>query len=68
MDRSRREFLKKVAAGTAYAAPVIHSVAAPERLSAQGTSPKGGGMGGGKGPSGTSTTDIQFGPSAPWNN
>lgn len=76
MDSSRREFLLKIAAGTAYAAPVIRSVAAPEGLSAQAntTTGKGGtgtgmetpGMDMAKAP--TPTTDIQFGPSAPWNN
>lgn len=64
MDQSRREFLLKLAAGSAYAAPLIRSVAAPESLSAQNApTGKGGGM---DMPSMTSTTEFQFGPSAPW--
>lgn len=66
MDQSRREFLLKVAAGTAYAAPLVRSVAAPEGLSAQHNTTTGkGGQGEMKGQT-TTTTEFQFGPSAPW--
>ena len=34
----RREFIKKLAKGTAYAAPVVHSLAAPLDLVGQGQS------------------------------
>lgn len=69
MDQSRREFLLKVAAGGAYAAPLIRSIAAPEGLSAQSnTTTAKGGQGTEMMASGTSTTEIQFGPSAPWSN
>jgi hypothetical protein len=48
-DRARREFLKKLAQGAVYAAPVIRTVAAPLEVAAQGHGPgpshKGGGHG-----------------------
>jgi hypothetical protein len=37
-NEDRREFLKKLAKGTAYAAPVVHSLAAPLDLVGQGSS------------------------------
>jgi hypothetical protein len=37
-NEDRREFIKKLAKGTAYAAPVVHSLAAPLDLVGQGKS------------------------------
>ena len=47
LDAERREFLKKLAKSAIYAAPVIHTIAAPIELFSQGMgSPMGMGMGG----------------------
>jgi hypothetical protein len=37
-QQDRREFIKKLAKGTAYVAPVVHSLAAPLDLVGQGKS------------------------------
>lgn len=74
MDSSRREFLLKVARGAAYAAPVIVSMSAPEKLLAQATASQkkgGGSKGKGKNPNlNASGTQFQTGPdagaTAPW--
>ena len=47
-DADRRAFLKKLAATTAYAAPVVRTLAAPDPAAGQALSKKGG-NGGGKG-------------------
>ena len=50
LDAERREFLKKLAKSAIYAAPVIHTIAAPIELFSQGMgSPMGMGMGMGMG-------------------
>lgn len=73
MDASRRDFLLKLAKGAAYAAPVVASMSAPERLLAQvSPSQKMGGMAMGKGkPNAVSgfTADPTLAPgskTAPW--
>ena len=38
VEKSRREMIKQIAKGAIYAAPVVHTVAAPVRLLAQGPS------------------------------
>ena len=48
-DSDRRAFLKKIAATTAYAAPVVRTLAAPDPAAGQVLSKKGGDMGMGKG-------------------
>ena len=48
-DSDRRAFLKKVAKTTAYSAPVIRTLAAPDPAAGQALSKKGGGMGMGMG-------------------
>lgn len=67
MKPDRREFLKRLAKGSLYAAPLIHSLAAPEGLAAGG-----GGTGkvmgmGGMGMQTTETLGTSgFGTQAPW--
>lgn len=67
MTEDRRDFLKRLAKGSLYAVPVIHSLAAPRGLSAGGVeSQKEMGMGG----MGMQTTETLgtsgFGRPAPW--
>jgi len=38
VDKSRREAIKTLAKGAAYASPVVYTIAAPTRLIAQGSS------------------------------
>lgn len=45
-DADRRAFLKKLAATTAYAAPVVRTLAAPDPAQGQALSKKGGDEGG----------------------
>lgn len=69
MTETRREFLIKIAKGSVYSAPVIRTLSAPERLSAQANpSEKSGGKAGGGGfmTGQDPTTNFQFGRSAPW--
>jgi hypothetical protein len=81
-DADRRAFLKKLAATTAYAAPVVRTLAAPDPAAGQALSKKGGNGGGdgmGKGKSdwamdmdmGKSDWAMNMGfdrtlPEAPW--
>ena len=64
MNEDRREFLKKLAQGSIYAVPLIHSLVAPKGLEA------GGGMGSGGGMMAMQTIEdvgtSGFGPQAPW--
>lgn len=67
MSETRRDFLIRIAKGSAYAAPFIRTLSAPERLSAQpAPSQKGTGGGTGGGMPTDATTQFRFGPSAPW--
>jgi hypothetical protein len=60
----RREFLKKLATGVAYTAPVMVSLAMPPALAAQGQPSMMGG-GGNMGNSGMNVPDPVFGPPPP---
>lgn len=60
----RREFLKRLAAGTAYVAPVVYSLAAPVELGGQAPTGKGHGGGGGHGMAAAATQDVGTPP--PW--
>lgn len=66
-DETRREFLLRLARGTVYAAPVVRTLAAPERLAGQ-ANPSQKGMGKMKGLMMAPSSDLSpgFGPSAPW--
>ena len=58
----RRAFLKKLAKGAAYSAPVVYTMAAPLHLSGQGDSS---GKGGGKDMDKTSSSGTTFVPPPP---
>ncbi len=68
----RRDFLKKIAKTTVYAAPIIKTLAAPDALLAGGggqgfNTEKGGTMGGGGGNGkGKSNLTVGSGFTAPW--
>lgn len=69
MDASRREFLIKVAKGTAYTAPLVVTLSVPESLTAQAPASQkmmmgGMGMAGAAAPSGSSAPAA--GPTPPW--
>ena len=61
----RREFLKQLAKGTAYAAPVVYTLAAPIEVAGQGqggSMKQGGGQGGGGSTSSSTSTTSPFPP------
>ncbi len=66
-DEQRREFLKKLAKGAIYAAPVIHSMTAPLEVAGQGSSTSHktdhGNMGHGKGGASPASGPSLGGPS-----
>jgi len=73
MGDSRREFLLKMAKGTAYVAPVVVTLSTPDGLLGQGqsTNSQKGGMGKGKGKGQGQGVNPQiqapsFTPRAPW--
>ncbi|MGI9629239.1 MAG: twin-arginine translocation signal domain-containing protein [Longimicrobiales bacterium] len=69
-DSDRRDFLKKLAVSTAYVAPVIKTLAAPDPAAGQVLSQKMGMMGGGMGMMGFGIVMTQAPalPTAPWAN
>ena len=68
----RREFLRRMAAGAAFVAPVVHTLVAPRGLTAQGSSNTGKGGGGGTGGGGKNMLTVEPqgstapGSKAPW--
>jgi hypothetical protein len=59
-NKSRREFLKKLARGSLYAAPVVATLVTPQSLSARW------GMGSGKGGGMGKGMQVRQLPDAPW--
>ena len=64
-EKNRREFLKQLAKGTAYAAPVVYTLAAPIEVAGQGGSMKKGGGSGGSSSTSTSTSTTSPFPPPP---
>lgn len=64
-SHDRREFLKKLATGAVYTAPVMVSLAAPPALAGQGPPSMMTGGGGDMGSSGMTMPDPVFGPPPP---
>ena len=62
---SRREFVKRIARGSAYVAPMIHTLAVPARATAQ-VSFMGMGIGMGMGPADAQGESTPIRTEAPW--